>query len=131
MNSGEMGFSIFKFDDSILNILKNDSLQNFAKLTKISELIGENNMPSYLLSFIKAFIPLGENSIAIHGIRIATEEYSKTLDRPRGVFGGDDFKKFPEAIHHFLIYKNSLGMARIIYAYKGSIKTLKNRGKND
>jgi len=129
MNSGEMGFSIFNFNDSLNDILKNDTIPNYEKLIKISELIGENYLPSFLLSFINAFIPFGDNSIAIHGIRLASDDYAKTLDRPRGVLGGEDFKKFPEAIHHILIYKNNEGMARIIYAYKGNIKTLKNRGK--
>lgn len=129
MESGEMGFAVFDYDEHSVKPLLDEKLSNFDKLIKLSKYIGDDALPLFLLNFIKSFLPYGNQSIALHGVRIATNEYSEALDRPRGVLGGDDFKKFPDAIHHILIYRNEAGKARLIYAYKGNIKTLKNRGK--
>lgn len=131
MNSGEMGFSIFEYNEIYERIFKNEKLSNFEKLVSLSESIGDNSLPIYLLSFIKTFMPYGDKSIGLHGVR-TTEKYAEALDRLKGVFGGKgDYDKFPEASHHLLIYKNNVGKARIIYAYRGSIKTLKNRGRRN
>ena len=131
MNSGEMGFAIFNYDDSLTRIFETDQISNFEKLVKLSENIGDDSLPTYLLSFIKSFMPSGNNSIAFHGIRTATKEYEEKLERPRGILGGEDLDKFPAATHHILVYRNNAGRARVIYAYRGSIKTIKNRGRKN
>lgn len=131
INSGEMGFAIFNYDDSIASLVETEKISNFEKLVKLSENIGDDSLPTYLINFIKSFMPSGNDSIAFHGIRTATKEYEEKLERSRGVFGGDDFKKFPMATHHILIWRNNSNRARIIYAYQGSIKTLKNRGRDN
>lgn len=131
MNSGEIDFTIFKFNEMDCSIIHDKSKTNLERLIILSEKIGDVSLPSYILDFIKAQLPNGDLSIGLHGIRTAQNNYANTLERPRGTFGGNDFKKFPDAIHHLLIYRNNQGLARIIYAYNGRIRIVRNRGKKD
>ena len=48
------------------------------------------------------------------------------IERRRGFFGKTQKEKFPKAIHHFAIYHNGKGKARMIYKFEGGIQFIKN-----
>ena len=42
------------------------------------------------------------------------------ISRAKGMYGGSDYEEqvFPNAVHHFKIWTNPKGQARVIYNYK-------------
>ena len=48
------------------------------------------------------------------------------ISRAKGMFGGQDYErdKFEKAIHHFKLFTNSNGMARLIYNYRATDKSI-------
>jgi hypothetical protein len=134
VDKGEMSFELFNFDnDSIEEILK-QNIKLIQKTKALSELLGKNCLPDYLISYIESFCPLGNESIAIHspksiaGYTEKEREMDKsTITRARGFIGDREMEltKYPNAIHHINILYNELGKARIFYKYRGSIRFLK------
>ncbi len=131
MNSGEMSFEMFDYSSEIDAIIKDEDMLPIQKLKEISEVIGSNRIHPYLVDFIEAFALNGKDSVAIHNMRSVEKksEYHDTLERSRGIFGGEDTKKFPSAIHHVLIVKNTNNKARVVYKYVGNITTIKKHSK--
>lgn len=131
MNSGEMSFEMFDYSSEIDAIIKDEDMLPMQKLKEISEAIGSNRIHPYLIDFIEAFAPNGRDSIAIHNTRSVDKgsDYHDTLERPRGIFGGEDTKKFPSAIHHILLVKNTNNKARVVYKYIGNITMIKKHNK--
>jgi len=131
MNSGEMSFEMFNYSPEIDTIIKDEDMLPMQKLKEISEVIGSNSIHPYLIDFIEAFTPNGKDSIAIHNTRSVDKEsdYHDTLERPKGILGGEDIKKFPSAIHHILLVKNTQNKARVVYKYIGNITMIKKHNK--
>jgi hypothetical protein len=50
----------------------------------------------------------------------------KNISRARGMFGGEDYEldQFPKSVHHFKIFSNSYGKARVFYNYKATDKSI-------
>lgn len=132
IESGEMGFEIFDFNPEIEEIVNNDGIQPLQKLKKIASIVGDNRIHPYLVDFIEAFAPNGDMSLVIHPIRSVRKEteYHDTLERTRGIFGSEaSIKEYPDAYHHILIVKNTLGKARMIYKYVGNITMIKKHNR--
>lgn len=131
INSGEMSFEMFDYSPEIDVIINDVDMLPIQKLREILEVIGSNRIHPYLIDFIEALAPNGEDSLAIHNTRSVEKrsEYHDTLERSRGIFGGEDIKKFPSAIHHILIVKNTYNKARVVYKYVGNITTIKKNSK--
>jgi hypothetical protein len=83
--------------------------------------------------------PNGENSVVIHKTK-SLSTYKSLLEDDRknvrrgnkGLFYGEDAKDFPLALHHFQIFYNDEGLARMIYKFveKGrGIKIIRWDGK--
>jgi len=126
IDSGEMYFHKFMYSNQLEDILKSE-LDNFRKLEKITEVFGKKVFPSYVSSFISSFTKPYEGYIAIHPVRNVdpSTDYHASLYRKRGVIGGHDIQKYPRALHHIMVLKNSLDEARIVYTYKGDVEFIK------
>lgn len=116
------------------------SISATKKLRAISELLGQDCLPGYLISYIESFQPIGEDSIAIHSPKTIggyTEKQGEmdkaTITRAKGFIGDREMElsRYPDAIHHINILFNETGKARIFYKYKGNIRFLKTPKKHD
>lgn len=139
-DSGEMSFEIFEYNDHIEKILEYTSKLNFEKLKELSNLLGKEKLPDFLLEWIYHFSPDNDKSIMIHKSFFLSENY-KTADvenvaRSKKFMSASEIKSAkeknnnPEAIHHFRIFYNSNNKARIFYKYDGNINFVKNLRKN-
>ena len=134
VDRGEMSYAMFDFNSNIINnIINAENIENLDKLYKLQEEIGENSFPKYTLQFLENFLPIGNQSIKIHGtVTIMKQKDSDHINiaRSRGMFSGHDTKDSP-ALHHFRIYYNDKNKARLFYKYTGSIiRYLKNTKYN-
>ena len=140
VDRGEMSFELFNFvPDSIDEILE----KNIAPLLKVkalSELLGKQCLPDYLINYMENFCPAGPASIAVHGPKSIAgyadkpgEIDKKTITRTKGFIGDPQLEKgtYPDAIHHIIIFHNGLGRARVFYKYEGNIRFLKTPKTND
>lgn len=130
IDKGEMSFEMFKYNEpDILEVLE-ENTDKLSKVRALSELLGTNNLPSYLIEYIKNFCPGGESSIAIHypksitGYKdISTDQSSIT--RTKGFIGRSQLEQYPNAIHHINIFYNDEGNAKVFYKYHGNVRFLK------
>ena len=74
----------------------------------------------------------GLHEFAIHKPR-AIDEYKsggtdvKEITRKKGFFGANEYKVFPQALHHMQIFFNQYGKGRFFYTFKsGNIQFLRN-----
>jgi hypothetical protein len=137
-DSGEMGFELFDYDEHIESIISDNSKPALARLHSLESRLGKEKVPEFMLEWLKHFSPDGDKSILIHKSSKVSDDYKsadvENLKRAKGFMSTTDLnrekKDQPEAIHHFKIFYNSKGRARLFYKYDGSIKFLKNlRGK--
>src|SRR5690606_11618540 len=138
VDRGEMSFGLFDFDEDKLQVILDKKEAPIAKLKMISGLLGNDSLPTYLISYIETFLPSGNKSIAIHepksiaGYTDKEGEVDKaTITRSRGFIGNRELElsKYPDAIHHINILYNEDGKARIFYKYEGNIRFLKTTRK--
>lgn len=136
IDNGEMSFALFKFDSAKIKETINKEKNQINKLKSLSNLLGNEKLPDYLINYIESFCPLGENSIAIHepksisGYNEKPGELDKSnIIRAKGFIGKREREedKFPNAIHHINILFNEDNNARIFYKYQGSIRFLKTK----
>lgn len=128
MENGQMYYEKFTFNNKVNHIINDNELSSIEKLEAIQRLIGNEKLPDYLIRFIKSFSLSGDRSLGIHPVRNVSDDsaYHDTLERTEGgVFGGQATDKFPEANHHIMILKNTNNIARVVYKYTGTIKTLR------
>ncbi len=136
IDSGEMSFGLFNYlsdVDAVIEILERNDVSNLQKVKALSELLGSNKLPQYLIDYIENFLPSADSSIAIHKPKsIAGYKDNETVDkenivRARGFIGLRELEveKYPEAIHHINILFNDAGKARVFYKYQGNIRFLK------
>lgn len=134
MDSGEMGFGMFEFSevvDELCNQAYDGQKEPLEVLKALHEQLGDAVMPQYVIQYIESFLPEGESSIAVHksfSISNYNDANQERIERQRGFIGTTQLekKKFPEAMHHFIILYNADNKARIYYRYIGGIKFLKN-----
>jgi hypothetical protein len=128
-DAGEMYFAKFNREERLDALLQDENLGETNKLKEINKIYGEKVLPSYVISFTQ--INSYRGNVAIHAIRSVGKDasYHDSLYRPRGVLGGMDVKKFPNAVHHFMVITNTRNEARIVYRYAGNVSFLKNLKK--
>jgi len=136
-NQGEMSFELFDYSEAgveeKLEGVSEKKLTNIAVLEKFAHYLGEESFPQHLLNFIKHFDG-GSTGIAIypsHDITNDREDSSRGDDfsrvfRSRGFWGQFNRDKLGKAVHHFKIFYNGIGKARLFYRYDcDNIKSLR------
>jgi uncharacterized protein (DUF4415 family) len=129
MDSGEMSFRLFDYSPAIERIFAS-AISPYDRLEGLAKEIGEESIPTFLREYVKEFSPAGKGSVAIHASN-SIENYGDAnkgdISRTKGLIGKSDREeqRFPQAIHHFKIFFNAQGKARLFYRYHGSISFLR------
>ena len=126
-DAGEMYFAKFMLNEDIARVVSHQQLSEIDRLQKIHDICGDKVLPAYVISFIQ--INSYPGNIALHPIRHVGKEtdYHDTLYRPRkGLLGGQDTGRYPNAVHHFMIHANTRDEARMVYSYVGKVQFLRN-----
>ncbi|MCK4330351.1 DEAD/DEAH box helicase family protein [candidate division WOR-3 bacterium] len=134
MDQGEMSFELFDYSEEIEQIINDSRHTSFYKLRKIHAQLGNERLPSYLISFMENFSTDGVNSLAIHNstsIANRSDVDKNNISRARGLIGRSEQeqKKYPHATHHIKIFYNTSHKARVFYKFVGNIKFIKNLKK--
>ena len=135
LDKGEMGLQLFKYIPEVDTII-NSNAPNYQKMDELAELIGENAFPSYLRRYVKRACPNGDASIAFHPsfsiLNYRSGVDHEKIERLKGFIGLPQLQKniYPKAVHHFKVFYNDSGNARLYYKFEGSIQFIKNV-KND
>lgn len=133
-DSGEMSFEMFNYDKDIENLVEDESKSATVKLNTLATRLGKDKVPDFIMEWLKHFSPDGEKSILVHKSSLISDDYKsadvENLKRARGFMSSTELnskkKDQPEAIHHFKIFYNSKGKARLFYKYDGNIRFVKN-----
>ena len=134
VDRGEMSFELFPYTPDSLNDILEHNIPPLRKLKALSELLGKQCLPDYLINYMENFCPAGPGSIAVHspksiaGYTDKPGEIDKaTITRTKGFIGEPQLEKskFPNAIHHIFVLHNERGRARVFYKYEGNIRFLK------
>lgn len=140
VDRGEMSFDLFTFDPAAINGILAQNISPLRKVKALSDLLGKQCLPDYLINYMENFCPAGTSSIAVHspksiaGYADKPGEIDKaTIVRTKGFIGDPQLEKgkYPNAIHHINIFFNDIGRARVFYKYEGNIRFLKTPKKND
>jgi hypothetical protein len=126
LDQGEMSFGIFDYDPS-LDLLLREANDPIEGLKRFQIKVGTDSLPNYLISYIQRMAP-SAGSIAIHTpstIEKMHDADKVRIERGKGLFGQAK-RDHPEAEHHFKIFFNERGKARLVYRFNGNIKFLKN-----
>jgi hypothetical protein len=138
VDKGEMSFGLFSFEEGSIEAIINETIRPIQKIKALSELLGQDCLPAYLINYIETFCPLGDLSVAVHppkSIASYTEKDGEmdkaTITRTKGFIGKNQMEvaKYPDAIHHINIFANDSGKARVFYKYSGSVRFLKTAKK--
>ena len=138
VNKGEMSFALFDYDAKRLDQIMQSKSDPIKKIKKLSELLGKDRLPVYLINYIQGFCPDGNESLAVHSPKSVAgytdrpgETDKASITRTRGFIGNRELEldKFPNAIHHINILFNEQNKARIFYKYAGNIRFLKTSKK--
>lgn len=135
VDRGEMSFDLFAYDPESINGILGQAIAPLKKVKALSELLGKQCLPDYLINYMESFCPAGDESIAVHAPKSITGYADKpgeidkaTITRTKGFIGDPQLEKsrFPNAIHHINILHNDRGgRARVFYKYEGNIRFLK------
>ena len=134
VDRGEMSFDLFAYDPERIESILEQKITSLRKVKALSELLGKQCLPDYLVNYIESFCPSGDKSIAVHapksiaGYADKPGEIDKsTITRTKGFIGEPQLEKgkYPDAIHHINILHNDAGRARVFYKYEGNIRFLK------
>jgi len=125
-DAGEMYFAKFDLTEEMATALNDCQLSEIDRLQHIHDVYRDKVLPAYVISFIQVNSYPG--NIALHAIRAvgSDTEYHDTLYRPRGVLGGVDTSRYPNAVHHFMVIANTRNEARMVYRYVGKVQFLRN-----
>lgn len=138
VDKGEMSYALFNYDEQAITNILNLKTKEITKIHLLSELVGKDSLPLYLITYIESFLPAGNESIAVHMPKSVAGYVDKkgetdkaTITRTRGFIGNRELEldKFPNAIHHINILHNGIGKARVFYKYEGNIRFLKTSRK--
>ena len=139
IDRGEMSFDLFAYDPDSINGILAQSIPPIGKVKALSELLGKQCLPDYLVNYMENFCPAGADSIAVHSPKSiagyadkAGEIDKSTITRTKGFIGDPQLEKgkYPNAIHHINILHNDRGRARVFYKYEGNIRFLKTPKRN-
>ncbi len=136
IDKGEMSFEMFDYNETDINDVLGEKLDNLSKIRVLSELLGDARLPRYLIEYMENFCPAGNDSIAIHHpVSIAGYKDESTdvhsITRTKGFIGKSqrEPEKYPDAIHHINIFYNDEGKAKVFYKYHGNVRFLKTTRK--
>jgi len=127
IDKGEISFDIFDLSPELLTATYEPKF-GLEGLHEVLTRIPEGIVSPHVLEFVKSRQPNGESSVVFHASRLiqGSELIDETnIVRERGFFGGQDYKKFNNSVHHFMIFFNSKNRGRVIYSYKESDKGIK------
>jgi Z1 domain-containing protein len=131
LDKGEMAFGIFDFSTNLDEIVKANP-SSIETLNQLRAQLGNDALPQFLLNYIQA-TPVGApGSIAIHQASSIAGYGDKAnqanISRDKGLLGNPqlELKKFPNAVHHFKIFFNEAGKARLYYKFRGKVQFVQN-----
>ncbi len=133
LDRGEMAFQLFDYDREIDNIVAGPS-SSFEKMEELASVIGDQAFPPYLRRYVLKMCQSRQRYVAFHpstsiaGYKDGPDIDKQKIERGRGFMGRSDLQRteFPDAIHHFKVYRNLEGRARLFYKFDGSIQFIKN-----
>ena len=134
LDKGEMAYRLFKFDPKYDQIATSTNGVS-ERLEALSAALGDLAFPTYLKRYITRTSPKLDEALAIHesssidGYRDDEDGLDKkNIERRRGFMGTNQLEKakYPRAVHHIKIFRNSEGNARLFYKFDGSIQFMKN-----
>ena len=123
IDKGEISFAKFKIDKN-LRKLTESSKAGVAHFKELIEALPKDYFGGHIVGFVEGTLPNSESSIVVHMTRNLSGESSgideEDISRAKGMYGGSDYEEqvFPNAVHHFKIWTNPKGQARVIYNYK-------------
>jgi len=136
VDKGTMSFEKVPYKEVIQGILEVRSsmptkVGHKDLLNDLYKAMGDSFLPKHVIDFIETESAKDDYAVAIHNSR-EVEDFSDgevdTIYRARSFFGGNDFKAYPLAKHHFRVVKNRKGFCRLIYRFShGKISFLKNK----
>jgi|GEM_PF-345739 len=135
LDSGEMSFAIFKYDETAIEAVLHKEVSSIEKLRELQRLIGEPALPTYILNFIHEYLPKGDTSVAIHapssiGGYSDVEGETRRADvwRRRGFMGTKELEldRFPVAGHHIRIFYFEQN-ARVFYKFNEAVSFLRQK----
>jgi hypothetical protein len=138
VDKGEMSFGLFDYKKQDIDGIIAQDTTAIAKIKALGQLLGKDCLPEYLINYIENFRPDGDKSIAVHPASSIAGYTDKdgsldkaTITRTKGFVGKSQMEvtKYPDAIHHVIIFFNDLGKARVFYKYDGSVRFLKTAKK--
>jgi hypothetical protein len=127
IEKGEISFEIFDLNDRLISATKQPHT-GIRELDSVLKLIPNGIVSPHVLDFVKSRQPNGDASVVFHSsrqIQGSDNIDEENIIRDRGFYGGQDYKKFPDAVHHFMIFYNSMGRGRVIYSYRESEKSIR------
>lgn len=130
LDKGEMSFGMFDYASDLDEMVTNNP-NTIETLKQLSERIGGNCLPTFLIGYINSTSPDGSDSLAIHtasSIKGSKDADQATISRKKGFMGKSQLepKRFPKAVHHVKILYNAVGKARLFYKFKGSLQFIQN-----
>ena len=128
IDRGEISFEKFEISQELLR-LTSSSQKGYSHFQNIIKMLPVNYLSDHISRFVEQTRPFGDDSIVCHVSReIKGSEAidENNISRAKGMFGGQDYErdKFEKAIHHFKLFTNSNGMARLIYNYRATDKSI-------
>ncbi len=125
MDSGQMSWEKFQYSSEV-DALVASTGSAFERIDQIRDTIGSKCLPQYAIDFVKAFSPNDAHSLAIHpsgSIEGYQDADVDDISRKKGLIGKSDLEqsRYPLAVHHFKIFKNARGEARVFYRYEGKV----------
>lgn len=130
IDKGEISFALFKLNREVIK-LSEFSKAGYQHFKELVRMLPKDYFGGHILGFVEGTVPSGESSVVVHVTRTLSGD-TKGIDeadisRIRGMFGGADYEAstFPNAVHHFKIFANSKGRARVIYNYKSDEKSIR------
>ena len=124
LDKGEMSFGMFDYSTD-LDTIVGENQASVQTLKKLRQKIGNEALPEFVIDYIDKVSKDGDGTLAIHKAS-SIAGYEKSADqaaisRKKGFMGSNQLepKRFPDAVHHFKIFYNDAGKARLYLKFKG------------
>ena len=123
INRGEIYWDKFRPTKDTFEWLASKYGSGLQRVRELQGLVGADLLPDYLLDFMEALSPSGDDSVVVHELMKITEAYGTAdvgnIVRSKGFIGRNQLQRsiYPKAIHHLFIIANPDGYARVYYHY--------------
>lgn len=131
ITKGTIEFPLLKSLPSALAAFGAATHEGYENFEKFVALLPEDYLGYHIEQWVREAKPSGDKSLLIHSTSQLTKDSEgtdpKAITRKRGLFAGRylEAEEFPLAVHHFKIFTNSVGNARVVYRYRSSRKTIR------